>query len=72
MAGAMEAAFCVLTLQEQFMPVSAHITQLDPECAIVPVITSPIPDVPRIVLNNSSGFGGTNVSVALRRWDDAG
>ena len=72
LAGAMEAAFCVLALQEQFMPVSAHITQLDPECAIVPIITSPIPDVPRIILNNSSGFGGTNVSVALRRWDDAG
>jgi len=72
LAGAMEAAFCVLALQEQFMPVSAHITQLDPECAIVPIITSPIPDVPRIVLNNSSGFGGTNVSVALSRWDDAG
>ncbi|MEI8315717.1 MAG: beta-ketoacyl-[acyl-carrier-protein] synthase family protein [Verrucomicrobiota bacterium] len=72
MAGAMEAAFCVLALQEQFMPVSAHITQLDPDCAIVPIITNPIPDAPRIVLNNSSGFGGTNVCVALQRWDHAG
>jgi len=69
LAGAMEAGFCVLALQEKFIPVSAHITQLDPECAIVPIVTKPIPDAPRIALNNSSGFGGTNVSIALRRWE---
>jgi 3-oxoacyl-[acyl-carrier-protein] synthase-1 len=70
LAGAMEAAFCVLALQEQFTPVSAHITQLDPQCAIVPVVTKPIPDAPRVALNNSSGFGGTNVCLVLRRWDN--
>lgn len=70
LAGAMEAAFCVLALQEKFTPVSAHITQLDPECAIVPIVTKPIPDAPRVALNNSSGFGGTNVCLALRRWEN--
>jgi 3-oxoacyl-[acyl-carrier-protein] synthase-1 len=66
----MEAAFCVLALQEKFTPVSAHITQLDPECAGVPIVTKPIPDAPRIALNNSSGFGGTNVCIALRHWEN--
>lgn len=70
LAGAMEAAFCILALQEKFTPVSAHITQLDPECAIVPIVTQPVPDAPRIALNNSSGFGGTNVCIALRRWEN--
>jgi 3-oxoacyl-[acyl-carrier-protein] synthase-1 len=70
LAGAMESAFTVLALQEKFTPVSAHITQLDPECAIVPIVTKPIPDAPRVALNNSSGFGGTNVSIALRRWEN--
>ncbi len=70
LAGAMEAAFCVLALQEKFIPVSAHITQLDPQCAVVPIVTTPIPDAPRIALNNSSGFGGTNVCLALRRWEN--
>jgi len=70
LAGAMEAAFCVLALQEKFTPVSAHITQLDPQCAIVPIVTQPIADAPRIALNNSSGFGGTNVCLALRRWEN--
>jgi 3-oxoacyl-[acyl-carrier-protein] synthase-1 len=70
LAGAMEAAFCVLALQDKFTPVSAHITQIDPQCAIVPIVTKPIPDAPRIALNNSSGFGGTNVCLALRRWEN--
>ncbi|HUJ10758.1 MAG TPA: beta-ketoacyl-[acyl-carrier-protein] synthase family protein [Verrucomicrobiae bacterium] len=70
LAGAMEAAFCVLALQERFTPVSAHVTQLDPECATVPIVTKPVSDAPRIALSNSSGFGGTNVSIALRRWEN--
>ena len=39
LAGAMEAGFCCLTLKEGFVPVSAHITELDPVCEGVPVIT---------------------------------
>ena len=70
LAGAMEAGFCCLALQEQFTPVSAHITELDPECKDLPIVTRPIADAPRIALNNSSGFGGTNVCVALRRWEN--
>jgi 3-oxoacyl-[acyl-carrier-protein] synthase-1 len=66
LAGAMEAGFSVMSLQEKFMPVSAHVTELDPECAGVPVITQPIPNVPKTVMSNSSGFGGTNVSIVLR------
>jgi|SRR5579859_5199627 len=70
LAGAMEAAFCVLALQEKFTPVSAHITQLDPQCAIVPIVTEPVPEAPRVVLKNSSGFGGTNVCLVMRRWEN--
>ena len=69
LAGAMEAGFCCLTLEEKFVPVSAHITELDPMCEGVNIVTDPVEAAPRIVMNNSSGFGGTNVSVVLRRWD---
>ena len=72
LAGAMEAAFCCLALQEKFTPVSAHITQLDPLCADVPVVTKPIAQYPRIALTNSSGFGGSNVCIALGSWDNGG
>ncbi len=70
LAGAMEAGFCCLTLREGFVPVSAHITELDPMCEGVPVITKPVDLAPRIVMNNSSGFGGTNVSIVLRKWEE--
>lgn len=70
LAGAMETAICCLALKEQFTPVSAHITQLDAMCEGVPIVTKPIADAPRVALNNSSGFGGTNVCVALRRAEN--
>ena len=70
LAGAMETAFCCLALQEKFTPVSAHISELDPICEGVPIVTKPIADFPRILLNNSSGFGGTNVCLALRSWEN--
>jgi 3-oxoacyl-[acyl-carrier-protein] synthase-1 len=70
-AGAMEAGFCCLSLQEGFIPVSANITELDPECAGISVVTSPIDFAPRIAMSNSSGFGGANVSVIFRRWSEA-
>ena len=68
LAGAMEAAFTVLSLREKFMPVSSKIAKLDPACAGVPVLTKPIDFAPQKALSNSSGFGGANVSVALGRW----
>jgi 3-oxoacyl-[acyl-carrier-protein] synthase-1 len=70
LAGAMEAGFCCLALKEKFAPVSAHITELDPACEGVPIITQPVDAQPRTVMTNSSGFGGTNVSVVMRAADD--
>ena len=70
LAGAMEAAFCCLALEERFTPVSAHITELDPEFDSVPIVTAPIDHAPNIALTNSSGFGGTNVAAILRRWEE--
>ena len=67
LAGAMEAAFTVLALQEGFMPISAKIAQLDPACAGVPILTKPVDRAPTIALTNSSGFGGANVAVVLKK-----
>jgi 3-oxoacyl-[acyl-carrier-protein] synthase-1 len=69
LAGAMEAAFCCLALKEKFTPVSANITELDPECEGVPIVTKPIDAAPKIAMSNSSGFGGTNVALILKKWD---
>lgn len=67
LAGAMESAFCAIALRDGFMPGSAHISQLDPECEGLNIIRSTLPAQPSVVLNNSSGFGGANVSLVFKR-----
>ena len=66
LAGAMEAGFCCVALDEGFIPISAHISELDPMCEGVPIVTAPTDAAPRTVMTNSSGFGGTNVSIVMR------
>ena len=70
LAGAMESAFCCLALHEGFTPISAKITELDAMCEGVSIVTKPVDAAPTIALNNSSGFGGANVSIVLQRWAD--
>jgi 3-oxoacyl-[acyl-carrier-protein] synthase-1 len=67
LAGAMEVGFCALVMRRGFIPGSAHITQLDPSCEGLNVVRSTLPHSPRVVLKNSSGFGGANVALLLRR-----
>ncbi len=67
LAGAMESAFCCLALHEGFTPISAKISTVDPMCEGVPIVKDPIEMAPKIALNNSSGFGGANVSIVLQR-----
>ena len=71
LAGAMEAAFCCLALKEKFTPLSVNITELDPECEGVPIVAGSIDFAPKIAMSNSSGFGGTNVVLVMKRCDSA-
>ena len=67
LAGAMEAAFCALALAEKFIPGAAHLEEPDPVCAGLDLPRTSLDEAPRLVLNNSSGFGGSNVCHVLRR-----
>ena len=67
LAGAMEAGFCTLALKRGFIPGSAHINELDPACEGIHIPRTTLAVQPRIVLNNSSGFGGANVCVVLKQ-----
>ncbi len=67
LAGAMETAFCAIALREGFIPGSAHLVNLDPACEGLNIIRATLPQTPHVVLNNSSGFGGANVCLVLRR-----
>jgi len=67
LAGAMEAAFCALAIAEGFIPGAAHLDEPDPVCAGLDLPRTSLDEAPRLVLNNSSGFGGSNVCHVLRR-----
>jgi len=66
LAGAMEAAFCVAAMNEGFMPGNAHLVNVDPVCAGLDLPRATVAERPRVVLNNSSGFGGSNVCHVIR------
>jgi 3-oxoacyl-(acyl-carrier-protein) synthase len=67
MSGAMEAAFCALAIAEGFIPGAAHLTEPDGVCEGLDLPRTSLESTPPIVLNNSCGFGGSNVCHLLRR-----
>jgi 3-oxoacyl-(acyl-carrier-protein) synthase len=68
MAGAMEAAFCALALRGNFIPGNSGLTEPDEACAGLNLPRATLDQAPGIVLSNSSGFGGSNVVLALAPW----
>jgi beta-ketoacyl-acyl-carrier-protein synthase II len=69
-AGAVEFIACALAIRDGMVPPTINYSTPDPECDL-----DVTPNVPRaraveVALSNSSGFGGHNVSLALRRWRD--
>ncbi len=70
MAAVMETGFCALALTEGFTPGQAHLETPDPDAVGLNLPRSSTDQAPKIVLKNSSGFGGSNVVLVLRRWDE--
>jgi 3-oxoacyl-[acyl-carrier-protein] synthase II len=64
-AGAIEAAFSILTIHNQFLPPTINYRQPDPAIALDVVPNEGRPAKVRTVLSNSFGFGGQNVSLVL-------
>ena len=65
LAGAMEAAFCVLALQEGFIPGQANLVKVLPEGAGLDLPRETPDTRPAITASNASGFGGANVCLIL-------
>jgi 3-oxoacyl-[acyl-carrier-protein] synthase-1 len=69
-AGAQEAIYSLLMMQNGFICESANIFELDPAFADMPIARARQDNVKLgAVLSNSFGFGGTNASVAFKRLD---
>src|SRR6266481_5738721 len=69
-AGAQEAIYSLLMMNNGFICESANIENLDPEFADMPIVRKRRDNVAvGCVLSNSFGFGGTNASIVLKRLD---
>lgn len=69
-AGAVEFIACTLAIRDNTVPPTINYHTPDPTCDL-----DYTPNVPRqrqvdVAVSNSSGFGGHNVSLALRRWHE--
>ena len=70
-AGVHEAIYCMLMMRENFIAGSANIDNLDPELTDMPVLREARSGVKlNTVMSNSFGFGGTNATLVLKRWED--
>jgi 3-oxoacyl-[acyl-carrier-protein] synthase II len=67
-AGAAEAAFTALALHHQVLPPTANLDEPDPECDLDYVAHKARAGAIEVALSNSSGFGGANITLAMRRY----
>ena len=68
-AGAVEAIICLLALQHQFLPPNINFHAADEDIDLNIVANEAQPAVLRTVLSNSFGFGGTNASILMRKFE---
>ena len=68
-AGGIEAAFTVLGLYHGIIPPTINLDNPDPQCDLDYVPYEAREEPIKIALSNSFGFGGTNVTLAFRRFD---
>lgn len=68
--GVQEAIFSLLMMQGDFICESANIEEIDPLFEDMPIVRARIDNASlNCVMSNSFGFGGTNATLVLRRYD---
>jgi 3-oxoacyl-[acyl-carrier-protein] synthase I len=68
--GVQEAIYCLLMMKNGFMCESANIEELDPEFEGVPILRKRIDNAQiDTVMSNSFGFGGTNATLVMQRYN---
>ena len=68
-AGAIEAIISLLALQHQFLPPNINFHAADEDIDLNVVANEAQSAVLRTVLSNSFGFGGTNASILMRKFE---
>ena len=68
--GVQETIFSLLMMQGDFICESANIQEIDPLFEDMPIVRTRIDNASlNCVMSNSFGFGGTNATLVLRRYD---
>ncbi len=67
-AGAVEAILTTLAIVNGVVPPTINLSSIDPECDLDCTPNVPVKRDISAALSNSSGFGGHNVSLAIRRY----
>jgi 3-oxoacyl-[acyl-carrier-protein] synthase-1 len=69
-AGVQEAIYSLLMMENNFIAASAHIDNLDPAVADIPIVRETINNTKLdAVMSNSFGFGGTNATLVFERYE---
>jgi 3-oxoacyl-[acyl-carrier-protein] synthase II len=69
-AGATEFIVSLLTIQDQCVPPTINLHEIDPECGNLNFTPNTTQQrVVRAALSNSAGFGGHNVTLAVKRYE---
>lgn len=66
-AGAQEAVYCILMMQNGFVAESANIDEIDPAFADLPILRQRVDKPVDVVMSNGFGFGGTNGCLVMAR-----
>jgi 3-oxoacyl-[acyl-carrier-protein] synthase-1 len=66
--GVQEAIYCMIMMDKGFIAGSVNVDTPDPALGDMPLVTRTRDAQLNTVLSNSFGFGGTNASLVLRRW----
>jgi len=70
-AGTVEAIATILAMRDSIVPPTLNYEEPDPECDLDYVPHQARPHQARCAVSISSGIGGNNAAVVLRRWEQA-
>lgn len=68
-AGATEAIFSVMAIEDGIVPPTINYKEKDEECDLNIVPNEPIKKNVKVVMSNSLGFGGHNASIIIRKYE---